>query len=205
MKNKRHCTCLLLNSIKSLKGETGPICRILTVDITDTCSKHGNTEIGNHLALCGICALTCANNAILFATDRANLSLKRDSLFVTESNKLLSLFDVFLNGVVRTVEHYGREACLDTLKCALVRAVVKVESYGNGDAKTLDHTLNHTNDSLVAAHILACTLGYTENNGRVHLLRGEKNSLGPLKVVDIELANCIVAFFCFSKHFLCRN
>ena len=76
---------------------------------------------------------------------------------------------------------------------------------GNCDAESLDHTLNHTDDGLIAAHIFACTLGYAENNGGVHLLCGKKNGLGPFKIVDVKLANSIVARFCLVKHFLSRN
>ena len=124
---------------------------------------------------------------------------------MSNPEKVLGFLDIFLDGVVRAVEHYGGEACLDALVCALVGAVVKVNCYGNGDAETLDHTLNHTNDGLVAAHVLARALGYAENNRGLHFLSGEKDSLRPLEVVDIELAYCIVAFSCFKKHFFCRN
>ena len=33
----------------------------------------------------------------------------------------------------------------------------------------------------------------------------EKNRLCPLKVVNVKLSYCIVTFFCFFKHFCCRN
>ena len=37
---------------------------------------------------------------------------------------------VFFDGIMRTVEHYGRGACFDALLSAFVRAVIEVKSNG---------------------------------------------------------------------------
>ena len=42
--------------------------------------------------------------------------------------------------------------------------VVKVESNRNCDVEFLEHTVYHTNDCFVAAHIFTGTLRYTEDN-----------------------------------------
>jgi len=62
-----------------------------------------------------------------------------------------------------------------------------MKSHGNSDLKLLEHTIYHAYNSLVTCHILACALGYAENNGRLQLLRGEKNRLCPFEVVNVEL------------------
>ena len=46
-------------------------------------------------------------------------------------------------------------------------------------------------------------LGVSEDYRRVELLSCLKDSFCPLKVVDVELTNCIMACFCFFQHFCC--
>ena len=41
----------LLDSVKSLKAESLPVCRIFSVDVSDSCCKHIYTKISNSLAL----------------------------------------------------------------------------------------------------------------------------------------------------------
>ena len=106
---------------------------------------------------------------------------------------------------MRAVEHDGREACLDALLRAFIGAVVEVERYGNGDAELLDHRGDHTDDGLEAAHILACALGYAEDDGGFELLGGQQDRLGPLKVVDVELTDSIVTGLSFGEHFFRVN
>ena len=104
---------------------------------------------------------------------------------------------------MRTVEHDGTEACVDASLCALKCTVVEVKSYRNGDSQIFDHTLNHSYDGGVAAHILSCTLGHTKNYGSLKLLRGLKDRLCPFEVVDVELTDGIMTVSRLVKHFLC--
>ena len=97
---------------------------------------------------------------------------------------------------MRAVEHDGGEARLDALERALIGAVIEVKSDGNSDSKLVDHSVNHGGDGLETAHIFACALGHAKDNGRVELLSGEKNSLCPLKVVDIEVTDRVLAGLC---------
>ena len=173
------------------------------MDVADTCGKHCNAEVCDHLAFVGICTFACAHNAVFFAADSADFCFERDALFACDLNEFLSLLNVFFDGVVRTVKHYRRETCFNTSKSALVRAVVKVKSNGNSDAESFEHAVNHADNCLVAAHVFACAFGNTEDNRGVELLCCLKNSLCPLEVVDVELTNSVVAFLCFGKHFLC--
>ena len=83
--------------------------------------------------------------------------------------------------------------------------VVKVESYRNCDIQLFDHALYHADDGRVTAHILACALRNTEDNRRLALLCGEKDSLCPLKVVDVELTNSVLAVTSLVQHFFCGN
>ncbi len=78
-----------------------------------------------------------------------------------------------------------------------------MESYGNGDLELLEHTVNHADYGLVAAHILSCALGNTEDNGGVELLSSQEYRLCPLKVVDVELTYRVVTCLCLCKHFFC--
>ena len=105
MKNERHCACLLLNLCKNLKVETCPVFGILAVDVTDACCEHCNTEICNHLAFCGICNLTAAYNTVFLAADSAYLSFNGNTLSLCICDDLLCLSDIFVDCVVRAVEH----------------------------------------------------------------------------------------------------
>ena len=105
---------------------------------------------------------------------------------------------------MRTVKHNRREARLDAFLSAFVAAMVKVESNGNGDVKLLEHTVYHSYNGLIAAHILARALGNAENNRRLKLLGGLKYSLCPFKIVDVKLTDGVFTRLCFVKHILCR-
>ena len=80
-----------------------------------------------------------------------------------------------------------------------------MQSHRNRDVQSLDHALNHAGDGVVAAHILAGTLGHAENDRRVELLRGEQDCFGPLQVVDVELAHSVFTGLGLLKHFFCGN
>ena len=175
------------------------------MDVTDTCGKHGHAQIGDHLAFVGISAFTCAHNAVFLTADSTDLCFQRDALGIGQVDQLGGLLNVFFDGIVRTVEHNRREARFDASESTFIGAVVQMESHGNGDAEIFQHAVDHADDGLIAAHIFARTFGNTEDHGGIHFLRGEQNCLGPFKVVDVELTDGVMAFFCFGKHFFCRN
>lgn len=52
-----------------------PVSWVLTMDVTDTSSKHINAEISDSLALRWISALAHTNNSVFLTTDRTNLTL----------------------------------------------------------------------------------------------------------------------------------
>ena len=84
----------------------------------------------------------------------------------------------------------GMGECADPAECKQI-------------ADLFDQAVYHTHNDIIAAHILASAFGYTEDDRRIALLCGSKNGFGPLKIVDIELTYCIMASYCFLKHFCC--
>ena len=82
---------------------------------------------------------------------------------------------------------------------------LEVKRNGNGNSELVYHSVNHGGDGLETAHILARAFGHAEDNGGVELLSGEKNSLCPLKVVDIEVTDRVLAGLCIFEHFCCGN
>jgi hypothetical protein len=120
-----------------------------------------------------------------------------------QSDQLLGLFHVLLDGVVAAVEHDGREAGLDAGLAALIGAVVQVQGNGNGDTHGIDHSADHGSDGLEAGHVLAGTLGNAQNDGALHFLAGGQDCLGPLQVIDVELRHTVVAIACFEQHLGC--
>ena len=205
MENEGHLAGELLDVGENVESQTLPVRGILAVDIAYARCEHIDAEIGNHLALLGVCDLAAAYNAVLFAADGADFGFNGNALRMSESDYFLCLCDIFLNAVVRAVEHDGGEARLDTLERALIGAVIKVKRNGNGDSELVYHSVNHGGDGLEAAHIFACAFGHAEYNGGVELLSGEKNSLCPLKVVDIEVTDRVLAGLCVFEHFCCGN
>ncbi len=73
------------------------------------------------------------------------------------------------------------------------------------DIKILEQTVYHAHYRMISAHILAGALGNSKDNGRSVLLCGQKNRFRPLKVIDVELADCIMTCLCLFEHFCCRN
>ena len=205
MQNQGHIAGGVLDGLQHVETEAGPVCGVLTVDVADAGSQHGNAQIRDQLALCGISTLAAAHNAVFLTADSANLCFQGQTLLVADVDQLSGLCQILLDGIVGTVEHYGREACFDASLGCLIGTMVQVQSNGNRDLQILQHTVYHTNDGGVAAHILAGTLGYAENYGGLQLLCGEQNGLGPFQVVDVELTNGVVTFTSLGHHFFSRN
>ena len=100
MQNHRKITDLLLDGCEYIEVETLPVCRIYTVDVTDTSCKEVYTEICDALALCRICLLTGRGNTILYTTDTADLSLQAAAMLVCELYEFLGLLHVLVDVIV---------------------------------------------------------------------------------------------------------
>ena len=94
-----------------------------------------------------------------------------------QSDQLLGLLHILLDGVVAAVEHDGGETGLNAGLAALVGAVIQMQSDRDGDAHGIDHCIDHSSDGLEAGHVLAGTLGDTQDDRTLHLLAGGQNSL----------------------------
>ena len=137
------------------------------MDVADACCQEVNAQISDLLALVGICALAHTNYAVFLAANGTNLSLDGNALLVSSLNQLGCLSHVLFDRVVRTVEHDRREACFQTLVAVVIRAVIQMQSNGNGDVHFFHHAVYHAYNGLVAGHVLTSALGYAQNNGGV--------------------------------------
>ena len=171
------------------------------MNITDTSCKHVNTEISNHLTLVRISTFTSTDNSVFFSTDGTYLSLDRHSMLMSDLYKFFCLLNVLVDRIMRSVKHDGWESCFYTFQASFVAAVIKMKSNRNCNSKFFHHSIYHSHNSLITCHVLSCTLWYSKNNRRVKLLSCCQDCLCPLKVVDVELANCVMTCFCFLKHF----
>ena len=157
MENQGKITCLLLYGIQCLKAQSLPVGRIFSVDIADACSQEINAQIRDLLALVGIRTLAHAHYAVFLAADGAYLN--GNSLAVCSLYQLRSLFDILVDGIMRTVKHNGREACLDTLIAPLKGTVIQMKRHRYVDIKILEQTVYHAHYRMISAHILAGAQG----------------------------------------------
>ena len=177
-----------------------PVGGVLAVDVADTGSQEIDAQGCDLGALSGVSNLAHADDAVLLAADGADLSLDGQAVVMGQGDQLGGLGDVLVDGVVAAVEHDGGEACGDAGLSALIGAVVQMQGNGNGDAQALVHGLDHGGHGLETGHIFASTLRNTEDDGRVHLLRGEQDTLGPLQVIDVELTDCVMTIAGLQQH-----
>ena len=152
-------------------------------------------------ALFRISTLTCGSNAVFLTADTADLCLQRDTLLLADRYQFLGLLNVLFQRKGRTVEHDGCKACLDACLSAFVGAVIQMQCNRNSDTQRLVHSLNHSGYGLEACHVLACALRYTKDDRCLQFLALQQDGLGPLQVVDVELSDCIAAFYCLLQHF----
>ena len=173
------------------------------MDVADTSCKEIDAEISDLLALIRICTLTHTDNAVFLAADCTDLSLNGNALSMAVLDDLGGLLDVLFNTIVGTIKHDGGESriqCLvDTFKCT----VIQMQCNRYGDVLILQKAVHHVDNDVVAAHVLRSTLGNTKDNRALQLLSGLEDRLGPLKIVDIELSDCIVAGFSLLQHACC--
>jgi len=118
-------------------------------------------------------------------------------------NQLLCLLDVLFDWIVGTIKHDGGKSCFDTFIAAIVSTMVQMQGNRNRDVQFFHHGLNHGSNCLKSCHILSCALGYAQDNRRFQFFCCQQYGLGPLQVVDVKLANCVLAFPCFFKHVFC--
>ena len=170
------------------------------MDVADAGSQEVDAQSSDLGALSGVSNLAHADDTVLLAADGADLSLNGQAVVVRHSNQLGGLGNILVDAVVAAIEHDGGEAGIDAGLGTLVGAVVQMQRNGNGDAQALVHCLDHGGHGLEAGHVFAGTLRDTEDDGRVHLLCGEQDALGPLQIVDVELADCVVAIARFQQH-----
>ena len=173
------------------------------MDIADACSQHGDAEVSDLLALCRICALALAYNAVFFAADSADFCFDGHTLLIADSYEFFCLGNILFERKSGAVEHDGGEASVDALLAAFICAVVKVKSYRNCDALALDNVDYDVPYCLETCHVLAGTLGYLYDDRRIGLLSCLQNCLCPLKVVEVECADCIMSGVSVCDHFLC--
>ena len=200
MQNQRNVVGGVVDLVQSLEVQTLPVGGVLAVDVADAGSQEVDAQRSDLGALGGISDLTHADDAVLLAADGADLSLDGQAVVMCQRDQLGGLGDVLVDGVVAAIEHDGGETGGDAGLSALVGAVIQMQRNGNGDAQALVHRLDHGGHGLEAGHVFAGTLRDAEDDRRVHLLCGEQDALGPLQIVDVELADCVVAIARFQQH-----
>ena len=171
------------------------------MDVADAAGEEVNAQVGDGLALVGVGDLAHAGNAVLDATDAADLRLDGDALGVGGLDDLLGALEVEVEGLlVGAVVHDGGEAGLDALEDVLVGAVVKVERNGHGNVLVLDELLHDVSDDLVADLPLGGAARALDDDRGLQLLGGVKNRGRPLEVVGVEGANGVVALLSGLEH-----
>ena len=81
--------------------------------------------------------------------------------------------------------------------------MVEVCADGYGDAELFVHSFDHCLNGAETAHVLACAFGDSENYGSFEFFGDLKDCFCPLKVIDVELADCVMSGFSFGKHIFC--
>ena len=159
MENEGHIANFRLYRRKRFKRKPGPVCGVLAVNIAYACRKHGYAEVSNGFTFVGVCALTLAYNAVLFAAYGADFGFKAQTELLANVHEFGSLRHIFIYREMRAVEHDGGEAGFYALIAALVCTVVKVKCDGHRDVEFIYHSLDHCGYNFEARHILACTFG----------------------------------------------
>ena len=189
-----------MDLVQSLEVQALPVGGVLAVDVADTGSQEVDAQGSDLGTLSGVSNLAHADDAVLFTADGTNLSLDGQAVVMGQGDQFGGLGNVLVDVVVAAIEHDGSETGGNAGLSTLIGAVVQVQGNGNGDAQAFVHGLDHGGNGLEAGHIFASTLRNAEDDGGVHLLRGEQNALGPFQVVDVELTDSIVAIACFQQH-----
>jgi len=110
---------------------------------------------------------------------------------------------ILVDGIMAAVKHDAGETGLNAGLCTLVGAMVQMQGHGHGDAQAFVHGLDHGGNGLKTGHVFTGAFGDAQDHGAVHLLRGEQDGLGPLQIVDVELAHGIMTVTGFDEHIAC--
>ena len=204
MQYQRHVADSLLYSFQSFEAQTFPVCRIYTVDVTNTSSQNVYAQISDGLAFLRICTLASTDYAVFFAADCTDFCFDRQTQLMSNCNQFLGLCQIFFDREVRTVEHDRSKASLDAVIALIVGAVIQMQSNRNGDTQRFVHSLYHICNNLETGHVLAGTAGNAQNYRRIQLLCSVQDCLCPFQIVDVELTDCILAVSSLLHHILCR-
>ena len=143
------------------------------------------------------------NNVVFNACKNAELAFNDTAVCVSVLNDLLGEGYVVLVGVVRAVDHDGREAAVDAGLADLeVCAVVEVERKVN--AAVLDSCLCESHEVSMLCVLTSACRNLQDNRG-LFLCCSLGNRLDDFHVVDVECTDCIVAFVGLLKHLGSRN
>ena len=77
VENEGHVADRFLDSREGLEGEAFPVGGVDAMDVADAGRQHGDAEVGDHLAFCGIRALALADNAVFLTADGADFRFQR--------------------------------------------------------------------------------------------------------------------------------
>lgn len=125
---------------------------------------------------------------------------------MSEVHKLLGAVEIGLEvGLVRTVVHNGRKACVHGLEAILIGTMIEVQSNRNRNVESLNASFDHIGTNLVAAHPLGSAARALHDKRRLGLLGSLENSERPFQVVGVEGAQTVMAGFSILKHVACVN
>ena len=141
---------------------------------------------------------------VLDTGQHAQLALDRDVVLVGILDDLAREGDILVIGQGRTVDHYRREAHVDAA-LAQLEAVAVVEM--QDDLRLLpaqllgilDGTLGHVAQQRLVG-VVARTLRYLQNHGRLGLGRSHDDRLQLLHVVEIECRNRVTSVNGLLEH-----
>ena len=194
MEDERQVAGQGLDLAQALEGQAGPVLGIDAVDVADAAGEEVDAQVGDGLALLRVGELAVGGDAVLDATDAADLGLDGDALGVGGLDDLLGALEVEVEGLlVGAVVHDGGEAGLDALEDVLVGAVVEVQGHGHGDVLVLDELLHDVSHDLVADLPLGGAARALDDDRGLQLLGGVQDRGRPLEVVGVEGAHGVVA------------
>ena len=136
---------------------------------------------------------------IFLAADLAQLSFHRDAGCMAGTNNFLGDLDVFLENMVRTIDHHRGVACTECFHSQLVAAaVVKMHHNRNSSlgSGSCDHGMEHSRRS-----VLQSTRSGLDDNGCTQLLSSGDDCLNHLHVLCIECADCIMVLLSIQHQF----
>lgn len=146
-------------------------------------------------------------NLILNTCEHAELTLDSHVILVCVVHNFLSKRDILLIGEVAAVDHYRREAIVDTVFAKLeCIAVVKVKHdfrfFPTEALGILNSALSHIAEK-DRVGIVTRTLGYLKDNRRFCVGSSLDDGLELLHVVEVECGDGITAMHCLGKHLFC--